>query len=546
MEQTRFQIMRSFWEKYVWKYKINWAIALCLNIVFFAVSAMVPFIFRGVIDSITSYGSIINPWIIAFITIEGLQIILIYSKGYTSRILELKVQKDIKTLMYSKFYTASYLKSNQIKPGEAIQRITNDAASIRPLVVESFSELVGHIILVIIIIILMSILSPHLAVSSVFFILIYTIGYKRYQKKASLLARDRQIASANFISTLEEGFDANYSIRVQGAHRNILKIFNKALEDFLTKGFDFYKLNLRFQGVFSALISYLTSATVIIFGVWLISRGLTTIGTLIAFSQYINWLVRFVAFMSNYATQIEPSIVSLNRVEEILGWETQWQLSKDRKAQGELENISKNAVEFRNLDFSFDNNKIYNKLSFSIPRGKVTLIKGASGKGKTTLLNIMLKIYAVENGTVAINGNDINSIHGRDIMSLISVVEQEPKFFGDEITDSLSTFDNFSIDDLRSKSKLLGLDKFFDKIIKSTNKGKMKELSGGERKRLGILRGLSRDTPIIIMDEPTAFIDDNTAKKILNKAFKLFPKKTFIIITHDSSIEELADFIIEI
>lgn len=392
----------------------------------------------------------------------------------------------------------------------------------------------------------MFILSPHLAMSSVFFIIIYSIGYRMYQKNAPILANDRQRANANFIATLEEGLDANYSVRVQGSYRNILNIFNGALDNFLTKGFNFYKFNLKFQGVFSSLISYATSVAVILLGAWLFSRGLTTIGTIVAFSQYVNWLVVFVNFMSGYATQIEPSIVSLNRVEEILSWESQCDLTEEINTQVKIDVKAKNAVQIRNLDFSFKGTAIYNKLNLSIPSGKVTFIKGASGRGKSTLLNIMLKIYGVEDGTVFINDRDINQIHKSDIMSLISVVEQEPNFFGNDISDCLSTFDNFSVDDLQSKSVELGLEKVLDKIIKSTNKGKMKELSGGERKRLGILRGLSRDTPIIIMDEPTAFIDDKTARMILTKAISLFPQKTFIIITHDSSIEDMADLVIEL
>lgn len=538
--------MHGFWKKYVWKYKANWIVAFCLNVVFFAVSAIIPFVFKGVIDSFTIYDSIINPWILAFIIIEGLQIILLYSKGYACRLLELKVKKDIKTQMYSKFFTASYLTSNKIKPGEAIQRITSDAASTGPLIVESFSELVGHLILVTITVVLMFVLSPHLAISSVFFIIIYSIGYKRYQKNAPILANDRQKANANFIATLEEGLDANYSVRVQGSYRSILDIFNKSIDEFLAKSFKFYKYNLKFQGVFSSLISYATSVTVILLGAWLFSRGLTTIGTIVAFSQYINWLVVFVNFMSNYATQIEPSIVSLNRVEEILNWESQLKFEEDVKGKEKINNLAQNAIEIRNLDFSFKDVNIFNKLNLSIPTGKITFIKGVSGRGKSSLLNILLKLYPVEEGKVFINGIDINSLDEGDIMGLISVVEQEPKFFGNDISDCFSTFDNFSLNDLKSKAKKLGLDKVLDKILKSTNKGKLKDLSGGERKRLGILRGLSRETPIIVMDEPTAFIDDKTARSILTNAIKLYPNKTFIIITHDSSIEDLADLVIEI
>ncbi|SET14332.1 ABC transporter transmembrane domain-containing protein [Anaerobranca gottschalkii] len=546
MDQMRFKIMHGFWKKYVWKYKANWIVAFCLNVVFFAVSAIIPFVFKGVIDSFTIYDSIINPWILAFIIIEGLQIILLYSKGYACRLLELKVKKDIKTQMYSKFFTASYLTSNKIKPGEAIQRITSDAASTGPLIVESFSELVGHLILVTITVVLMFVLSPHLAISSVFFIIIYSIGYKRYQKNAPILANDRQKANANFIATLEEGLDANYSVRVQGSYRSILDIFNKSIDEFLAKSFKFYKYNLKFQGVFSSLISYATSVTVILLGAWLFSRGLTTIGTIVAFSQYINWLVVFVNFMSNYATQIEPSIVSLNRVEEILNWESQLKFEEDVKGKEKINNLAQNAIEIRNLDFSFKDVNIFNKLNLSIPTGKITFIKGVSGRGKSSLLNILLKLYPVEEGKVFINGIDINSLDEGDIMGLISVVEQEPKFFGNDISDCFSTFDNFSLNDLKSKAKKLGLDKVLDKILKSTNKGKLKDLSGGERKRLGILRGLSRETPIIVMDEPTAFIDDKTARSILTNAIKLYPNKTFIIITHDSSIEDLADLVIEI
>ena len=544
--KSRAAIMYKYWKQWVARYSANWFVAFCLQVGFFGLSAIIPFLFKQVIDTLTTPDfSLLNKWIVIFILVEGVQIVLLYSRGYATRTLELKVQENLKAALYSKLHTGRYPLASRTKPGDAIQRITSDAANTKPLAVEGFSELVGHVILVIIIIIFMFALSPYLAIISLVFIGLYAIGYRVYQINAPKLAQERQAAQAQFISTTEEGLDALYTIRVHGAYRNVMKVYREALKDFLNKGFAFYKYNLKFQGVFTSLISYLASVGVLVLGAWLVLQGHITIGVIVAFSQYISWLVVFVNFMSGYATTIEPAIVSYNRVNEILDWKTHWLVNDcSHSVQEQLKH--KNAISIDGLSFAYNSDVLFDNLNLDIESNKTTLIVGASGRGKSTLLNIMLGLYEVEDNTVFIDGTDINKLVPADVLGLISVVEQEPKFFGDSVADNLLSCDNTPLAEIETKAELLGLDSVLNRLAAGDGGKGLKNLSGGERKRLGILRGLSRERPIVIMDEPTAFVDETNAKAILKKVFAAFPDTTFIIFSHDATVEEFADVVVNL
>ncbi|QTA38341.1 ATP-binding cassette domain-containing protein [Thermosipho ferrireducens] len=135
-----------------------------------------------------------------------------------------------------------------------------------------------------------------------------------------------------------------------------------------------------------------------------------------------------------------------------------------------------------------------------------------------------------------------------ELMGLISVVEQEPKFFSNGFIENLKMA-NEKIDKEKifETAKKLGIEEFVRKLFsRNISSCKLSKLSGGERKRLGILRGILKDTPIIIMDEPTAFLDNSTAKIIIENINKNFKDKTILIFSHDPIVLDFSDEIIKI
>lgn len=537
-------LVMSFWQEHVFRYRTLWALAFILHLLFFALSGVLPFFFKRVIDALT----VLDPrlfalWIGVFLGAEIVQVVLLYTRGYATRSLELKVEQDVQQEMYRRFHTAPYEQVLKTKVGEALQRMTSDVPRLSPLIVRSVAELVGHIVLVMIVLSLTFVMAPLLAGITMVFVGVYAVGFHLYRKRASALAARRQEAEARYMAAAEEGLEALYSVRVQAGLRGVMDRFSRTLAAYLREGFGLYKLTLLFQGGFTTFITMGSEVAIIIIGAWLIFRGEVTVGTLIAFSQYINWLYAFVNFMSGFAAEIEPALVSLRRVREVLSWPEQWVVEEPAIPTAVPNHPY--AIEVRDLDFSLGGMPIFRGLSLRVERNRLTAIVGRSGLGKSTLLNLLLGLYPVPAGKVFLFGQDVTAIPLPERVGMMAVVEQEPKFVSaDEgLVDALGVPE----ERIREVARRLGLEDFIqDLLSRNLTSAKLSELSGGERKRLGIIRGFLREAPVVLLDEPTAFLDERTAERILIQIRNNFSERTIVIFSHDPLVQRVCDAVLDL
>lgn len=235
----------------------------------------------------------------------------------------------------------------------------------------------------------------------------------------------------------------------------------------------------------------------------------------------------------------------MERLYEILDKESVYKVDKIVYRDKQEEEL---AVVVRNLSFNFDSTPVLTDVSFEIPRGQWVCIVGPSGTGKSTFLNILMKHFPVPDGTVFLFGKDINKYTAEEILGLITLVEQEPQLLSElTVLENLTIWVEKSVEEIRKVAFKLGMGDLLDKI--STDKKVLLAsagLSGGEKKRLSILRGLLRDTSIVILDEPTAFVDEESGLNILSDLRNNLKDKTVIITTHDSKVIKFCDRVVNL
>lgn len=208
-------------------------------------------------------------------------------------------------------------------------------------------------------------------------------------------------------------------------------------------------------------------------------------------------------------------------------------------------------IEFKNVSFKYNesNRKVLDNMSFSMQSKEKNAIIGMSGEGKTTIFKLLLKQYDDYEGTILIDGHDIQSLSEKSLRNAITIVNQEPMLFNMSIKNNLLMVNSkASEDEIKEACRLANIDEFietlpgkYDEIIEENNNN----LSVGQKQRLAIARAILKDTPIILFDEVTSSLDKNSKKQIEKAIEKISKIKTIIVIAHTlDSVENFDNIIV--
>lgn len=208
-------------------------------------------------------------------------------------------------------------------------------------------------------------------------------------------------------------------------------------------------------------------------------------------------------------------------------------------------------IEFKNVSFKYNENnrKVLDNISFSMQSKEKNAIIGMSGEGKTTIFKLLLKQYDDYEGTILIDGHDIQSLSEKSLRNAITIVNQEPMLFNMSITNNLLMVNSkASEDEIKEACRLANIDEFietlpgkYDEIIEENNNN----LSVGQKQRLAIARAILKDTPIILFDEVTSSLDKNSKKQIEKAIEEISKIKTIIVIAHTlDSVENFDNIIV--
>ena len=193
--------------------------------------------------------------------------------------------------------------------------------------------------------------------------------------------------------------------------------------------------------------------------------------------------------------------------------------------------IFEQSIKFENVNFGFGKKEVLNDVNFEINKGDVVGIVGETGAGKSTLVDLILKIFKKDSGSILIDGVEINKIKNISIQDSISFLPQNIYMADDTIEKNINLYKN-----LQNEKNLLGLDTFYSKNNKDDHFGFGGiNLSGGQKQKINIIRTLTKDSKFIILDEPTNNLDRESISEIEDIIKNKDKDKTFLIISHDQS-----------
>ena len=284
-----------------------------------------------------------------------------------------------------------------------------------------------------------------------------------------------------------------------------------------------------FIGYIKIILEFLT----VLFLIVLIKNNNLTVAIALALYNYRNTvLTNFMDIVSELLEECKNFNISSERVFSIINDK---EFKKEKFGKEKLDSVNGD-FEFKNVNFGYNENLILKNLSFKIKSGQTYGIVGKSGSGKTTIFNLLCKLYNINSGSILIDGKDINTLDEESLRGNITIISQNPYIFNMSIKDNLKLIKKDVTDkEIVEACKLACLEDYIESLPDKYNtivgEGGV-TLSGGQRQRLAIARALIQNTKIILFDEATSALDNETQAKIQKAIDNLKGDYTIIIIAH--------------
>lgn len=418
-------------------------------------------------------------------------------------------------------------------------RILHDTSILSYDISIGFPMLILNVLRIGIVVVLMFYMSPLLTILPLLIVPIYTFTFHRIDKKIRTASNKERQLFTRVSETVKEYLNGVLQIKINGKEKFFLDNFKNTINEYTDSAKDIKKYTAISYGV-GRFTKALLPIVVLISGAILIIKGQLTLGYLFAFYSYLDFLYEPMTNLSDWYTGINVSLGMSDRVLSFL--EDDMEEETGEKIRGI------NSIEFKNVSFSYDSQKpVLNSVNFKFEKGDIVGIIGPSGSGKSTIIDIILKIWDTYTGEVIVNDTELRKINRSSYYDNLSLVEQEPFIFRDTILRNIQ-FDNEVVDEnVLRESELSNLVEKKDGKLNHELTTNGANLSGGEKQRIALARALYSDKDLIILDEFTSALDNETEDKIVQNIKKLGEEgKIVIIITHRKSPLSITNKIIDL
>lgn len=347
----------------------------------------------------------------------------------------------------------------------------------------------------------------------------------KYGRK--LVEKEKETSEENmdFVAQVKDLLNGFIVIKSFKAEKEVLDIFkqkNISLEE--TK--QDKRVTSDTVTIYSDISSIVVNTLIFALGFIFALRGMMSIGKVIAFIQLGNYILEPVRSLAPLISNRNAAIKLVERISDEVE-------KREEKQQGVILEEFKDSIEFRKLNFAYAKDKVVlENVNLRFEKGKSYAIVGGSGSGKSTLLKLLLGYNEGYQGDVLIDGIQIRDIDLDSLYDKISIIQQDVFLFDSSIKNNITMFSSFDENKVKSAIEKSGIYSLIEEKGEDYSCGEGgKNLSGGEKQRVSIARCLVRETPILLMDEATAALDNNTALMVENKILGI-DHLTRIIVTH--------------
>lgn len=470
-----------------------------------------------------------------------------FFRSYYINLIAVQVTSKLKVDTYQKLLKVKLARFEELKIGDIISRLGSDIEVIGSLVINFLSFFIRNMIMLCGSIILMFIQSPKLSFLVLVSVPVFLVPLLKLSRHVRKLARQVLIEQGALAANVEESFLGVRTVYAYNQQEFLADQFNSKVASYIKHA----STRLKFRSLFFALAIVVIAASIISV-IWIgsldIISGAMSSGQMISFIYYAIIVGMSAGGIAELFSEIQGPLAALDRIVELKNLEQVNSLEVSKKK------LTKDyTIEFDKVSFSYPSRPdilALNNISLKIKQGQFTGIVGRSGSGKSTLMQLLLKFYHHQLGSIFFGGVDINQLKDHIIRSKIAYVEQYPTIFSGTIRSNIAFSNPSALDkNIEKIAKLCGIMEFAKDLeygLDTEIGERGVRISGGQKQRIAIARALLYKPEILLLDEATSALDNDSEIKILQNVRSLMKDKTIISIAHRISSLEKADEILVI
>lgn len=504
------------------------------------------FIQKDIYDELVMSLLLFGAALIGLALIKG---VFTFFMRYTIIMVSRFIEFDLKNDIYNKYQQldTSFYKMN--KTGDIMNRIGDDVSKVRMYVGPSIMYLINLIVLFALVITTMVNINPELSLYILLPLPVMSVTIYYVSRLINVKSERVQNQLSRIFSLSQETFAGIRVIKAYNKSEDTIQNFNEESKQYKDTAMDLVKTESLFHPIILFLPVLSTLITIYVGGLEVI-KGTITYGNIGEFVIYINLLTWPVASLGWVTSLIQRAVTSQKRINEFLKTEPKIQ----RNNPIPMDIVGN--VEFKNVSFTYPESGIraLKNISFSIKPGKTLAIVGKTGSGKSTIIQLLNRMYDCNTGEIFVDNQNIESINLNSLRNQTGCVPQEVFLFSDTISNNIS-FGTFGNEEKSNTEKVIWAAKqaaVHENIINFEDGYKTKvgergiTLSGGQKQRISIARAILKNPNILIFDDCLSAVDTETEEEILGNLKSIMVDKTTIIVSHRISTIQHADQIIMI
>lgn len=546
-EQSKKNLKRFF--RVLFKYKKEWITAVALLILTTLMKLPMPLLTGYIIDHVISKGKalLLNYLCGGLVIITIVYLVLSYVKDYVLFCAQNTIIIKIKLALLEHIQNLTVGEISTMETGYLLARILNDPASLSGLFFQTLLATAQSVITLIVGTAVIFTINWRLALISLFILPFFVSSNLLFITKIKYWNQQVKEKRADISRGLKESLSAVKITKLFGLHKKEAIKFLKNMKEefrFSKKEFNLDYIVSLASGFFSAMGPLL----VVWYGGHEIIKGNLSIGQLVAFSALLGFLYNPTQSLLNFNVNFQKSLVSLNRVFEIIDLPGEEESQTKEAVPGKFALAHFN-IEYKDVSFSYnDPETVLKDIGLQIGANESVAVLGPTGAGKSTLVNLLARFSRPDKGSISIGGRNIEKIPLRELRSYMGIVTQEDFLYSTTIYDNIR-IGNFKAtrQEIINAAKLANAHDFIQALPAGyeTVVGEGGEfLSGGQRQLISIARVILKNPPILILDEPTSAVDSRTETLIQETLRNFMKGRITIIISHRLSTILNADRIV--